>query len=117
MLVSSPRIVAGLDEVSPDVSCGNDVEDALALELEEPVDNPGTTISTKFSVLHWVLLPFGLNVVSDHWSPHMNIRVLRRVFPAIRLQAYPRELVLSRINQDRGRTLWLPHSFALFHWL
>ena len=45
MLVLSRRGVAGLDEESSDVSCGNDVGDALALELEEPVDNPGTTIS------------------------------------------------------------------------
>ena len=28
----------------------NDVEDALVDELEEPVDNPGTTIATWFSV-------------------------------------------------------------------
>ena len=39
---------AGLDKVSSDVSCGNDVEDVLALDLEEPVDNPGTTIGTTF---------------------------------------------------------------------
>ena len=56
MLVSSLRIVAGLDEVSSNVSCNNDV---LALELEEPVFNLGTSIGTKFSVLHWVLLPVG----------------------------------------------------------
>ena len=47
MLVLSLRVVAGLGEVSSDVSCGNDVEDVLALELEEPVDNPETTIGTK----------------------------------------------------------------------
>ena len=34
------------------VSCSYDVEDVLALELEESVDDPGTTIGTKFSVLH-----------------------------------------------------------------
>ena len=27
-------------------SCGNDVGDALVVELEEPVCNPGTTIGT-----------------------------------------------------------------------
>ena len=59
MLVSSLRDVAGLDEVS-DVSYGNDVEDVLALELEEPVDEPGTTIGTS-SVLHRILLPFLVN--------------------------------------------------------
>ena len=42
---------AGVDEESSDESCGHDVEDVLALELEEPVDNPGTTIGTEFSVL------------------------------------------------------------------
>ena len=39
----------------PDVSSGNDVEDELALELEEPVDNPWTTKGTKFSVLHRIM--------------------------------------------------------------
>ena len=41
--VSSLRCAAGLEGFSPDVSCGNDVEDELALELEEPVANPGGT--------------------------------------------------------------------------
>ena len=54
MLVSSIRVVAGLDKKSSDVSCGNDVEDVLALELEEPVDNPGTTICAIFGYL-WIL--------------------------------------------------------------
>ena len=58
MLVSSLRFVAGLDEVSSGVSCCNDVEDVFALNLEEPGDKPGTTIGAKFSVLHWVLVPF-----------------------------------------------------------
>ena len=43
-LVLRRRVIAGLDKESSDVSCGNDVGDVLALELEEPVDNPGTTI-------------------------------------------------------------------------
>ena len=43
--------------IPPDVSCGNDVEDELALELEEPVDNPGATIGTKCSVLHRIIFP------------------------------------------------------------
>ena len=51
-LVSLLRVGAGLDEASSDVSCGKDAEDELALERQEPVDNPGTTIGTKFSVLH-----------------------------------------------------------------
>ena len=44
MLVLKRRVVAGRDEESSDVSCGDDVGDVLALELEEPVANPGTTI-------------------------------------------------------------------------
>ena len=47
-----------LDEVSSDVSCGNDAKDVLGPELEEPVENPGTTIGTKFSVLQRIVLPF-----------------------------------------------------------
>ena len=45
-LVLSLRVVAGLGEESSDVPCGNNVEDVLALELEEPADNPGTEIGT-----------------------------------------------------------------------
>ena len=48
--------------VPSDVSCSNDVEDVLALELEEPVDNLGTTIGSKFSVLHWLFQPFWLQM-------------------------------------------------------
>ena len=51
--MSSLRSVAGLGDVSSEESCGNDVEDVLALELEEPLDNPGTTIGNEFSVLQW----------------------------------------------------------------
>ena len=46
MLVLRRRVIAGRDEESSDVSFGNDVGDVLALELEEPVDNAGTTIGT-----------------------------------------------------------------------
>ena len=42
----------------PDVSCENDVEDELALELEEPVGNPATTMATEFTVLHRIIFPF-----------------------------------------------------------
>ena len=50
MLVLRRRVVAGLHEESSDVPYGNDVEDVLALELEEAVANPGTTIGRMFSV-------------------------------------------------------------------
>ena len=56
MLVLRLRVVGGLDEELSVVSCGNDVRDVLAVELEEPVKNPGTTSGTSFSVLHWVIL-------------------------------------------------------------
>ena len=50
---SSHRGLAGLGEVLAE-SCGNDVEDELALELD---DNPGTTIGTTFSVMHRIIFP------------------------------------------------------------
>ena len=37
-----------------DESCGNDVEDELALEID---DKPGTTIGTKFPASHRILFP------------------------------------------------------------
>ena len=44
MLVHRRRVIAGLDKESSDVCCSNDVGEILAFELEEPVDNHGTTI-------------------------------------------------------------------------
>ena len=49
---SSLRCKAGLEEL--DESCGNDVEDELAPELD---DNPGKTIGTKCSVLQSMFFP------------------------------------------------------------
>ena len=40
------------------VSCGEDVGDEGVAELEEPVDGSGTTIGTKFAVLHYFRLQF-----------------------------------------------------------
>ena len=53
----------------------------------------------------YIVFRVALEFLLDHWSTHMNIRDLRRVFPAIGLQAYPRGFVLSRINQGRGPVL------------
>ena len=39
-------------------SCDTDVEDVLVDELEGPVDKPGITTGTLFSVLHCMFLPF-----------------------------------------------------------
>ena len=44
-------MVAG-QNVEYSTSCGNDVEDVLVVEVEDPVDNPGTTVGTWFSALH-----------------------------------------------------------------
>ena len=52
--VSSLHKLAGLEEVLCE-SCGNDVEDELAPELD---DNPVTTTGTKFSFLHGIFFPF-----------------------------------------------------------
>ena len=49
------RKVAGLGVESYRIeSRVNDVGDVLVVELEEPVDNPGTTIGTLFSLLHCI---------------------------------------------------------------
>ena len=90
---SSLRCVAGPEWTPPEMSCGNDVEDELALELEEPVDIPGTITSTK------------LAVVFDHWPTHMNLRVPRRACLKTGLQARPRGFVPSRTTQGRERIL------------
>ena len=51
------RVVAVLGVESSQIeSCETDVEDVL-VELEGPVDKPGTTIGTKFSVLHCIRTP------------------------------------------------------------
>ena len=51
-------MVGEVDELEEDVGCQGvmDVEEGK-LE-EELVDKPGTTIGTKFSVLHCVRIPF-----------------------------------------------------------
>ena len=48
-------------------SCGSDVGDVLAIELKEPVDNPGTTIGAQFSVLHCICE--GKVIVQGHEGP------------------------------------------------
>ena len=58
LLVLRRRLVARLDKESSVVSFGNDVGDVLAVELEEPVDNPGTAIGTQFFRVAWDFLLF-----------------------------------------------------------
>ena len=50
LLVLSLLVDAGCC-VGTAASCGNDVGDVAVAELEEPVDEPGTTIGTQFAVL------------------------------------------------------------------
>ena len=56
LLVLSLLVDAGCC-VGATASCDNDVGDVGAAELEEPVDEPGTTIGTWFAVLHFIRLP------------------------------------------------------------
>ena len=58
---------------------------------EELVDKPGTTIGTKFSLLHFIRIPFFMRL-----SVHTSIHVHRKAFRAIKLLAYRRGLSLSR---------------------
>ena len=108
---SSLRKLAGLEEVL-EASCGNDVEDELALELD---DNPRTTTSTTFSVLHRILSHPWSVVAFDHWPTHRYIRVLRRVCLMTGRQVHHRAFAPSRRDQDREHFLVLPRSFALLH--
>ena len=70
LLILRRRIVAGPVEESSVVLCGKDVGPVLAVELEELVDNPGTTIGTELSVLHWIFLPFLVKRVFYHCPTH-----------------------------------------------
>ena len=96
LLVLRRGVVAGLDVESSVESCGNDVGDVLVVELEEPVDNPGTTIGTQFlcvALVHSVIF-------TEEWllttSPLMRISVIfAKAFQAVGLVAYPRGFVLS----------------------
>ena len=65
---------------------------------EELVDKPGTTIGTKFSVLHFVRIPF----LNEMWfltvDPFIRVSVfIAKLSERIKLLAYPRGLSLSRI--------------------
>ena len=103
------RVVAGLDEESSVVSCGNDVGDALAVELEEPVGNPGTTIGALFSVLHLIILHCLIRCGCWQLAHSSEYLWYSQSFPN-----YNTASVSLRICR---RTLSLPHSFALLHWL
>ena len=95
------------------MSCRVDVEDELALELD---DSPGTTTGTKISVLLRILSKSWSVVAFDHWPTQRYTRVLRRVCPMTRLHSCYRGFAPSRRTQDRERILVLPRLFALLHW-
>ena len=102
---------AGLED-DLDESCGSDVEDELVPEFD---DNPGTTRGTMFSRLAENLLPlFGQMWPSDRWPTQTCIRVLRRPFQVIEMQACPRVLALLRRDQDRRHLPALPRLFLHF---
>ena len=91
-----------VDELEEDVgwsiSCLESVIDVEESKLEEELfDNPGTTIGTKFSAVSEYR--FLWDVVFDHWSTRMSIRVHRKASPAKELLAYPRGVSLSRFFQ------------------
>ena len=53
------RVVTGPGAESSSIeSCDTDVEDVPTDELEDPIDNPRTTLDTLFSVLHCIFRPF-----------------------------------------------------------
>ena len=87
-------------------------------ELEEEFgDKPGTTIGTKFSVLHWIRILFSWDVVLDRWFTHMSIHVHRKAFRAIRLLACFRGLSLSKIYPILWHELRPLHASAPLCWL
>ena len=105
---SSLRSVAGLEDVL-DESCG-DVEDELVPEFVDIPEARNFPSCRKCSSLVWS------GVVFDRWTTHRSIRVLRRAFQVIEMQACHRVFAPSRRDQDRERIPVLPHMFALHHW-
>ena len=51
---------------------------------DELVEKLGTTIGTKFSVLHCIRIPL-FDLVFDHWSTQKCIPVNRKAFQAIKM--------------------------------
>ena len=94
---SSLRSVAGLEDVL-DESCGSDVDDELVPEFD---DDRGTTRGTTLSVLQMIL--FSLLVNRGFWPlvhSQVYLRVLRRAFQVIELQACPRVFALLGVDDS-----------------
>ena len=58
-------------------------------------------LSMRSRSLIGISSPFWSTLVFDRWPTHVNIRVLRKAFPAMELQAYLRVVAQSRRGQDR----------------
>ena len=87
-------VVGEVDELEKDVEqCLSYLEGVIEVERWEPeeelVNKPGTTIGTKFSVLHCIRILFQMRC---RWSTHKNIRFHRKALRAIRLRTYSRGL-------------------------
>ena len=114
--------VGEVDELEEDegwsISCLESVMDVEEWNLEEELAaKTGTTIGTKFSVLHCIRIPFFNEMwFFDRWSIRKSTRFHRKAFRAMRLLAYPRGLSLSRIFLILWRTPLPLHAFALLHW-
>ena len=69
------------EDVEQWLSC---LEGVIEVEGWEPekklVDKPGTTMGTKFSVLHCIRIPFFMRCGFDRWSIHRSIRFHRKAF-------------------------------------
>ena len=76
------RVFAGAGVESSRIeSCDTDFQDVVVAELEDPVDKPGTTIGTEFSVLRCIFLPFSNKMWFLTTGPHIGTsRDLRRFF-------------------------------------
>ena len=79
-----------------------DVEDEVALEFEEPLDNPATTTATT----SW------LAVIFDHWPTRRNNRARRRACLPIGLQAC---LLFEERNVHCGFLIHLHFSIGCNH--
>ena len=101
MLVSSLRDVAGLDEVSSDVS----TETMWKTYLHSSWKNLSTSLgqqSAQVLCCTGFFCNVWLTVVFDHW-PRMNIRALRTAGPTTGLKTCSRGFAPSRRAQGRER--------------
>ena len=119
--LSLDAVVGGeVDELEEDVgwllSCLEGVIVVEGWELEEElVDKPGTTIGTKFSVLHCIRI-FLRGVVFDRWSTRKNIHFYRKAFRAIILAGVFSKTFIVKIFPVLWRTQLPLHASALLHW-